>query len=395
MQKKALEFLIHLLFIILVASYFNNLFYAQITKPDGGTINEHIRFAENMLNGTPLNEARSLESLPHVGYFYVLIGLYELGLSFNQAAILVLSLAELLSFITTYIAFRYYLQQRIPDIFIVLAAAASIIISTLYLPFINPSPYFGQGSPNVHHNSTVILLKPIATLAFFLILSEFQRDKKRLSWMIGASLVFALSIMVKASFAIVFVPALGLWLLLQPQRKQNILWGSLILLPAVLLLLIQYLSYFQLAEHHRGIKFVFWAVWLMHSPNIPASIVQALAFPLLLCLSRWKNLKYRNFMLVAWFMTVFGIIQFAFIAETLNGEVLKSGNWISGLLMGLSLLYTVALLEYLEWASELRRSKPMQIVLFVLISLLMLAHLYSGISYDMILFRRGRIPLPD
>jgi hypothetical protein len=394
MKTKTLNFLILLTAIILLSAYFNNLFYQQ-TRRDNGTINEHIRFAANMLRGEELNESRSLESLPHVGYFYALIALYRLGLSFDQAAILILTLCELLSFIISYIYFRYHLKQTVPDALIMLIAALSLIVSTLYLPFVNPSPYFGQGSPNVHHNSTVILLKPFATLAFFMIMTEFQRDKKRLSVMILSSLVFALSVMMKASFAIVFVPALACWLLFQGNRRENSLWGALILLPTVLLLIVQYFSYFEIAEHHRGLKLVFFDVWQMHSPNIPASIIQAVAFPLLLSAIRFQYLKYPQLLLVAWLMAIFGMIQFAFLGETLNGDVLKSGNWISGLLMGLSLLYTVAMLEYLAWASEIFRFKRSELSLFILLSLLLLAHLYSGYVYDSILLKRGRIPLPE
>jgi hypothetical protein len=395
MKKKALEFLIHFVFIVIIAAYFTNLFYQQTTKRQDGTLNEHIRFAENMYNGEDLNEARSLESLPHVGYFYTLITLYKLGLGFKQAAILVLSGAELLSFIIAYASYRYFLKNAIPDFFIVLAATVSIIISSLYLPWINPSPYFGQGSPNVHHNSTVILLKPIASLAFFMILSELQRDKKRLWWIVLSSFIFAFSILIKASFAIVLIPALGFWLLFQRRWKENLLWGAFILLPSILMLLFQYLSYFQLAQHHRGMKLVFFDVWLMHSPNIPVSILQALAFPLLLSIIRWSHFKFPDFMLVAWLMTIFGIIQFAFLAETLMGETLRSGNWISGLLMGLSLLYTLAILEVLAWTSELRTQNRFQQFLFALVGLLLLAHLYSGFQYDNFLFKRGRLPLPD
>src|SRR5688572_22404984 len=122
MKTKTLNFLILLTTIILLSAYFNNLFYQQ-TRRDNGTINEHIRFADNMLRGEELNESRSLESLPHVGYFYALISLYRLGLSFDQAAILILTLCELLSFIISYIYFRYHLKQTVPDALIMLIAA--------------------------------------------------------------------------------------------------------------------------------------------------------------------------------------------------------------------------------------------------------------------------------
>jgi hypothetical protein len=388
------------------------LFFAALTYQQAyperepalqSTIQQHSGFAERLQAGQELR--RGLNSLPHPGYFYLLIALNRAGLSLELAATLVLLTAHLAAVYVIYRIYRHFLGESLPESTILLFTFLVLIVGAIYVPFFNPSPYFGQGSPNVHHNSTVILAKPIATLVFFLGIALMEQNDtgKRTRLLVITALLLALSVVIKPTFAIVFLPALGLYLLIERTQLVKRLWTlALIVLPTILLLLIQMASYYQTPvsgeEAPRGLQLVFLDVWHTQTHSVPISILLAIAFPLAVTIFRYKSLIARPYLIVAWLMTLIGAVQFAFIGETQDGEVLRSANWIGGYLMGLSALFTVAVLEFLGWLRERREARQAGAAqpgtAFWATSVIFGLHLVSGLFYDTILLVWGKLPPP-
>jgi hypothetical protein len=384
---------------MLVGLFFGVLTYRQVYVANSGTIYTHIQFAERIQAGEAMKS--DFNNLPHLGYFYLLVALNEIGLTFQLAATLVLVTAHLATAIIIYLVYRHFLGEAVSNDTILLFTFLVLIIGALYVPFFNPSPYFGQGSPNVHHNSTVIILKPISTLTFFLVVPLMaQNGTREYRRLIITTLLLALSVIVKPTFAIVFIPAVFIYLLVIRTHFLKRLWIlSLIMLPTVFILLVQLVYYYQTPvtgeEAPRGLQLVFLDVWHTQTHSVPISLLLAVAFPLAISLFRHKSLIAKPYLIIAWLMTLIGAAQFAFIAETLDGSVHGSANWIGGYLMGLSALYIVAVLEFMNWLGERRRvsrsgtNTPFWVTL-VLLSL----HVMSGLVYDYVLLIKARITGP-
>ncbi len=385
--------LLRVIVFALVSLFFALLSWKQITPLKSTTIKEHIEFAEKMMRGEELYD--DLESLPHKGYFHGLILLHQIGFSFAGAALLVLTAGHVAAFGITYAIYRHFLRDRVSDSLLLGAAFGSLVVAALFIPILNPSPYYGQGSPNTHHNSTVILLKPVATLAFFLVIQELCHTAFRVRWILFAAGAMALSVIIKPTFAIVFVPAiLPLILSSRVNLKHRILTGSLILVPSMLVLLLQYQSYYVAESQGREWVIAPFEVWQTQSDNIACSIIAAVAFPLAMGIFRLRQSRMKPYLLVAWMMTGIGLLQFALLAEYGEGQMLWSGNWIGGYLMGLSMLYTFSIAEFIAWLSEVKQSGKNPPWKFLAVYFLLVLHVTSGIVYDVVLIKHGKLPPP-
>src|SRR5690606_9025712 len=80
-------------------------------------------------------------------------------------------------------------------------------ISLLY--FHDKHMYFGYVPSNVYHNPTILLLKPIALLSFYLLYKTLQSPSNcRWSMVLIVGIITGLAILAKPSYIIVLLPAL-------------------------------------------------------------------------------------------------------------------------------------------------------------------------------------------
>ncbi len=91
-----------------------------------------------------------------------------------------------------------------------------LLLQSIYVPAFNPNVYLGQGSVNIWHNPTYIMVRPFGIAAFLLVIKmlripEGERVAFRKLWwmllvvMIGCNLA-------KPSFSQVFIPGLGMYM---------------------------------------------------------------------------------------------------------------------------------------------------------------------------------------
>ncbi|MEE1051580.1 MAG: hypothetical protein UIB39_05730, partial [Lachnospiraceae bacterium] len=129
-----------------------------------------------------------------------------LGLETIRAAGLVTGACHALTFLTACHLVRRLTRNPSPPaaafLCILLGIAAAI-----YVPWFNKLPYLGQGSPNVWHNPTNNMVRPIGLLVFGLTAIELARLKEdrfrssaRAAIVIPSALLLVLSTLAKPSF---------------------------------------------------------------------------------------------------------------------------------------------------------------------------------------------------
>jgi hypothetical protein len=97
------------------------------------------------------------------------------------------------------------------------------LVSAIYVPSFNETPYLGQGSPNPWHNPTTIMVRPIALLVFVIVIGEcvrvqrggFRKGQGLRVWKgILIAVLLLLSNLSKPSFVQIFYPAIFLLMFL-------------------------------------------------------------------------------------------------------------------------------------------------------------------------------------
>jgi len=123
-------------------------------------------------------------------------------------------------------------------------------------------------------------------------------------------------------------------------RRSDLVFFLTLSVAAVSVLLWQFLNEFGGGE---GIMLDPLGVWSRQSPNIPVSILLALAFPLAhfrLAPDTSRN----DFLVLSWLMTFAGILLFALFAE--RGSHYSHGNFGWSYQIALSLLYLFSIVDF-------------------------------------------------
>jgi hypothetical protein len=278
---------------------------------------------------------------------YIKLDMREL-VNFHIAAALIMSFFIALNAYIIYRLFMYLLAGYSTNMSLcMLLAMAAIIVTPIYLPFFNVKLYLGQGSPNVWHNPTYILMKPFSYLAFFFIARLFMESDRVWSRLALVSVFFVLSAVAKPSFIIVFLPTVVIYSLLRgPWDIKMHARLFLTFLPVVGLLVYQYIVAYQ--STNSQLIFDFLGVWRLWSPFIPVSIMLALAFPLSVLVIRPFSKGHDNaYLTLAWTGLMVSMFQLAVLAE--SGPRYMHSNFFWGYNISQDLLFIFSLLAYARW----------------------------------------------
>ena len=139
-----------------------------------------------------------------------------LGLETIRAAGLVTGACHALTYLTACHLVRRLTRKPSPPAAAFLCVLLGIA-AAIYVPWFNKLPYLGQGSPNVWHNPTNNMVRPIGLLVFGLTAIELARLKEdrfrssaRAAIVIPSALLLVLSTLAKPSFVQIYYPALFL-----------------------------------------------------------------------------------------------------------------------------------------------------------------------------------------
>lgn len=297
--------------------------------------------------------------------------------------------------VITYIIAYFAISKTVPGLESYETAALDLVLhlaGAVYVPFFNKEPYLGQGTPNIWHNPTTIAVRPVALLIFVLVSAmlltcrkeEFEKGLPAGKAILTAVLL-VLSCLAKPSFVQVFYPAIFtlmiIWLIMYKGRSLKIALQLLaVCIPSLIVMILQFVAAFYGGNSESGgITIAPFVVAGARTPSIPISMLLLLAFPLLMLVisAVKKSLSWED--ALAWLMLFWGLIWRLFLAE--KGERTYHGNFSWGYMLAVYLVWYCAVRSYLKFYFSEQMTGNKRGVGFVLATVVLAAHLLSGLYY--------------
>ena len=351
--------------------------YPQIFGSHAADITDiyyHLRLVQNM----KLSGSWNLYSV-----FFIL----TYALSFGSKNIYVLGV------IGTILLTAAVIAKAILSYFIVEKAAHSKLAAgfiTLALILVMPLPnwwdpgeiFIDKIAPSIWFNSTAMFNLPFDILLFFGAVKWLQG--KTIGSFIWVAVFSLLSVLTKPNYILAFFPMIGLCVVGNAAIKRN--WSAyqaLLLYLGLALALgcalgVQYMDTFTGTSPLPVISrpevsplgLAPLAVWSQWSPNIVASLLLSLAFPLGVVVLFFKEIKHNFTVLLAWGVFAIALLQYMLLTET--GEAAADGNWGWGSNLAIYILFLVSVTTFV---SQPRSFK------FYFVAALFGLHVASGIYY--------------
>jgi hypothetical protein len=264
----------------------------------------------------------------------------------------------LISFIVTFFTLKYFLKEIYDEKALILFSLFLHLVTPVFLPILNTTIYFGQGSPNIWHSPTFIMTKPFVLIIILLVIPVFKDFKKQYSVrnIIMAGLLLMISVFFKPNFALAFIPALGIFILIKYRSEfRKYVLSFFIVLPAILLLGYQFFSTYFTPDNKLGgtgdqIIFSFLGAWNVHSPCIPLSILRGVIFPAAVFFFRKKEVMKNDYLTISWIFYIVAFIELSLLAER---QSFFAFNFSNGYNFSLISLYTFSLIELLRWMKDI------------------------------------------
>ena len=246
-----------------------------------------------------------------------------------------------------------------------------LLILIFVSPIINwwkPGIYLGQFTPNVWHSPTTIMLIPFSLAIIYLVIKQEALGFKA---SLFGSIILAFSVLMKPSFAIVFLPALFLLVIAKKFPFRYLITYS-VFTSIILGWQFYYLGY----GGDSGVIFQPMFVWSLYTPNHVGSLLVSFSFPVVMTLLFRKHLRNTKLIALAWILVFVALGQFIFLAE--EGPRIRDANFYWGTVPSLYILFLVLMVELVVLTSTSIKLFPIK--LGVCYSFLFL-HFLSGIVY--------------
>ncbi len=262
----------------------------------------------------------------------------------------------------------------------------SALLLNLVMPFFlrwaGVYRYVSYQSGNIWHNSTYLCMR-LCALAVLLCYMEIEAGYRReISW--KKWLLFAVLLVVttgiKPSFLTVFAPAMALKLLWdlfhKVPFKQIFIFGCAVL-PACGVVLWQNMVLFG-EETGQGFALNPWFTFSLHADRPKAAVLCSIAFPLIVALFSWKELRKDKRYFFAWLVTGIGFLEALLLAET--GSRANDGNFVWGYSFGIFYIFIISFVKWLELWKKPEHSGWAK-AMFVIAGLVFGYQLYCGIYF--------------
>lgn len=265
-------------------------------------------------------------------------------------------------------------------ILVIILSLFMFVLGPLYVPQFNTYYYLGQGTPNVWHNPTNLTVRPLAILAFIIIVKIIRDYKNEMNVQRRDYIILALTLVVsvfaKPSCIIMIIPGLGLYMIITFVKDRSLfkLYLKLVLafVPAVLIFFSQYLIIFASGQRGDNVGFSWLTVWNFYTPNVFISFLLAMAFPIVVFLTDYKESFKDPTVHLAICCLISGWLESAILVE--DGQYLKSGNFLWGYYLAMCLVWMVALKRFLL----MNRKKEVSMLVS---SVLLVLHIVCGSIY--------------
>jgi len=315
---------------------------------DLGDFPGHIRFAQAMA-------ATGRVTIPHFGYELAMIAVHALrpGAGWNSAAYVVTMSGQLATVALLAHRMAASVPRWSPGARIGLAALAAVALLLVQpaLPLgAGRDPWlFGYFPPNQYHNPTTLLSKPLALALFAAGAAAVSGAPAGRLW--GWLALVVASGIVKPSFLLAFLPAVGLMALWHARAARWRLLIAGLFVPSVLLLLAQYALRYRLqADDGVSVTVAPLMVIGLYAPTDALTLVTRLALSVLFPLSvvaAFPQEAARDIRLpLAWLTFALGIVPGYLLAEAGGkasaGDFLWSGQLACFVLFAVSAAFLAA-----------------------------------------------------
>jgi hypothetical protein len=295
----------------------------------------------------------------------------------RHAMVWLLVVAVAVTFVLTYLMLRAF--TNLPPWIASAFAVVLGIVSAIWVPAFNKHIYFGQGTPNIWHSPTQVLLVPFALATIWAAMLWLARPSRGLLIAIGA--LTAVSAIVKPNFALVFVPALLCVVTIEALRQHDATQLRDVVvafIPLAVVLLIQF--HIAATGNGGGIRIDPFFIVRRGTPSWEISMLLVLAFPLSVIVIFPQALRDRSVQL-AWLITLVGFLERALLVEAKRPG---HGNWSWGYFVAVKILFVVSAIALFrrDWWRKPASALPLAaLALSFLSGIVYLDHLITGKGY--------------
>ena len=317
------------------------------------------------------------------------VGLYELGMGSDYAGASVTTAMKLAQMLIICCFFDRMLRGKISRVWSPILALATVLVSAVWIPSINPQIYVNAGSPNVWHSPTQTMVLFWMLLCVMFLSASYERqlrtsDKRcDFTWyrMLFFAVCLAISTIAKPVFVQSFFPGAAAYFLFQwirnPRHTRYYIRILLSLIPTIALILLQLGAYYG-EEAGTGLLLFFNPDQILYTLRIALMIN---AFPVFVILTNPQKQK-NVFSSLCIFTFVAACLECAFIRET--GMRSTHGNFDWALMATSLLIWVNAVPQFIEMLREKRSAKTL--AAGIVASGLFVWHLASGIFYLYMLY---------
>ncbi len=295
----------------------------------------HLEFAASLIR-------TGSTSLPHFVFEYGVALFYALGMSLTQGAVL-LSLVAMVS--TAGVIFLILRGDTDPPLAALLSFAFLLVgpLSLITLPDLEL--YLGYMTPNVYHNPTLILLKPIALGLLILGSRAFDKGVEEPRWGIIAlaAMLSVFSCLTKPSFQIAFLPGLGLLTALAIVRREEVDLRLCVLgvaIPSFVVLGWQYSVGFGQVRTSEIFLAPLQVIGFL-ADRVFLKLFLSVVFPVLVTALFFRDAFRDKRLMIAWSTAIFGLLYAYLLAE--SGSRFSHGNFLWSGYIGISVLYVACI----------------------------------------------------
>ena len=278
---------------------------------------------------------------------------------------------------------RYQYESSSQMIYIWLLSSAMLFICSIYIPKFFPWLYRNTIGTQPWHNSTYILMRPLAMLSlilFFKIDSHYREDIKASEWVLFTVLL-TLTNFAKPNFIIAFAPMMLMFLIYDfikssgKSTKQAVMFGLCVLI-SLSVCLIQTKILFPDGEN-SGIAFTLKNAeeMLLNPAETVLRVVCGLAFPIFATAFLVKEKQTDRQTVQVWVMYLAARLESIFLMET--GIRATDGNFLWGLSFAVYALFALLLCKW----RDAYLAKKIQKTWFYIGFSIFVVHVLNGLIY--------------
>ncbi len=330
--------------------------------------------------------------------YYLLVGLLagfsKYKIAYYLSSVILLSAAIVFKFLVNV----FYLKKFISLNTLTITLLAVMLLFIFSLPgvdfFANNDFYYGQLTPNVWHNSTIIFLAPFSLILFFETMHYLNQKENSASHLLFIFMLILLNAVIKPSFLFTIIPVVFVFALYRffISGIKNSIKLLLPYVAGILFIALEYFFIYKLnvresvlsAKEASSVIFSPFEMWSHFSTNMPVAFITSCLFPVMYIFYTKGSVLKDQLVSFAGLNFLFAIFIWILFIET--GFRRYHGNFYWQLVIANYLLFFTMLIHLLN---QVRNNTNITISKKVLLALFILHFLWGVIYWVKIIWFYG------